>query len=416
MSLVFHHSRRQSRAISPLEVLPPPPGTPWWRRLLAPPDPLHVDAGVSGEVLVAKIRLLLTGCLVMIPLLHLLGPNEAWETVIGLSVGLTALVSGIVFYAFVRRGNAQPWLGFASSIYDVTFVSCALLAFLLIGRPHTAVNSKIIYEAYFLAIGATSLRYDLRICLVAGGLAVLQYGAIVTYAALRWDLNDPSFAPFPYGMFDWGAQAGRMILLASAAILSAAIVSRTQSLRRLSRSDRLTGLPNRSYFDERAVAELSRSRRSGTPLALAMIDVDHFKRFNDGFGHAAGDLALRAVAQCIQGAVRESDLVVRYGGEEFVALFPGMTPKAAVERVEMIRQAVSAMPIHLPRTGQEVFLTLSAGVAVSGVDGNEVEALLDVADSRLFEAKETGRNRVIGPGAELAAVRDSAAALRRSRA
>jgi diguanylate cyclase (GGDEF)-like protein len=131
-----------------------------------------------------------------------------------------------------------------------------------------------------------------------------------------------------------------------------------------------------------------------------MIDIDHFKRYNDTWGHAAGDVALRLVARAILAGTRESDLVVRYGGEEFVALFPGMDSAAARERVEEIRRAVAELQIPIPRRAETGSVTISAGVAAYGFDATRAEDLLDRADSRLFEAKEGGRNRVVGPPPE----------------
>ncbi|HXI21042.1 MAG TPA: GGDEF domain-containing protein, partial [Gemmatimonadales bacterium] len=128
--------------------------------------------------------------------------------------------------------------------------------------------------------------------------------------------------------------------------------------------------------------------------------IDHFKPFNDTWGHAAGDVALRTVARAIQGGVRQSDIVVRYGGEEFVALFPGMGAEAAVERAEALRRAVEALSLAVPRRHQSARVTISAGVSVFGYDGTEAEDLLDQADARLFQAKAAGRNRVTGPPPE----------------
>ena len=138
----------------------------------------------------------------------------------------------------------------------------------------------------------------------------------------------------------------------------------------------------------------------GTPVALLMIDVDHFKRFNDTHGHAAGDVALKAVATALQEATRQSDIVVRYGGEEFVALLPDLHPAAATERAEMLRQLIEGMPIGLPRRSEVARVSISVGVAAYGYDGTQAEDLLDRADARLFEAKAGGRNRVVGPPPE----------------
>jgi diguanylate cyclase (GGDEF)-like protein len=365
--------------------------------VFAPPDPLHLDAGSNGETLVSQIRLVLLALLLPIPLFNLAFTHDVHEAVVGLVALLVVIGIALVTYWALAREFYRPWIGLATSAFDVTAVSAALGVFLLLDSPLVTVNSRPTFECYFLAIGATSLRYDVRLCLTAGALAVVQYLGLVLLAHGLWDLSAPGQALSVYGSFDWATQASRIVLLLVATLLSAAIVLRSQRLRHQSRSDRLTGLPNRSYFDERIMGELSSARRFGAPLALAMIDVDYFKRFNDTHGHAAGDMALRAVANCILGAIRQTDLVVRYGGEEFVMLFPGMSARAAVERVEEIRRAVEVLPLALPRSPELVHITISAGVAVYGMDGVEPEDLLDRADSRLFEAKESGRDRVVGP-------------------
>ena len=231
-------------------------------------------------------------------------------------------------------------------------------------------------------------------------LAIFQYLGLVLVAHLAFDLTNPELEQHGYGAFDWATQVSRLVLLGVATLLSVALVLRSQRLRRQSRSDRLTGLPNRGYFDERVEAELSRARRYGEPVALLMIDVDHFKLFNDSQGHAAGDVALKVVARALQSTTRQSDVVVRYGGEEFVALLPGIGPAAAIERAEAIRQLVDGLPISLPRSGELAQVTISVGVASYGFDGTRAEDLLDVADARLFRAKEGGRNRVLGPPPE----------------
>lgn len=366
-------------------------------------DPLLLQAGAAGELVVARIRLLLTGALLTVPVISFLLNPRDHEHYVGVGITLCATLVALLVYMIVQRGLYRPWVGVTSTAFDVSFVSVALAVFLLLGQPHTAVNSKVAFEAYFLAIGATALRYDMRFCIVAGVLAVLEYGAIVAYASIHWDLNAASFAPYPYGMFSMSVQISRAILLVVATVLSATIVMRAQSLRRLSAIDRMTGVYNRGYFDERLSAELSRARRHEQPLALVMIDVDHFKRFNDNHGHAAGDAGLRALSTLIRHSLRRSDFVARYGGEEFVLLLPVTTAEQAVDKLESLREAVAQLPIRLPRQQTTARLTMSAGIAVFPRDGVTADELLDLSDARLFEAKEAGRNRVVGPpGAALA--------------
>jgi len=368
------------------------------RDILRPPDPLMLDAGAAGEILVARIRLSLTVLLVLIPLFAV-PSNTSIETLIGLGTALAAMLFAIAVYLLVRQGFYRPWLGMLTSVLDVSLVSGALAMFLIVGLPHTAVNSRVVFEVYFLAIAASSLRYDVRICLVAGLLTLVEYAAIVWYAQSHWDLNNAMFAPFPYGMFDWGSQISRLIILFAAAILASAVVLRAQRLRRLSTSDRLTGLMNRGYFDERMTAEVSRARRYNHPLSVAMIDVDHFKRFNDTMGHAAGDAALQVLARTIGSALRKSDIIARYGGEEFVVILPMTSRSLAVDKVEAMRLEVANLVIDIPKRGVQARLTISAGVACLPEDGLEEVDLLDLADRRLFEAKQEGRNKVVGlPG------------------
>ncbi|HEU4700095.1 MAG TPA: GGDEF domain-containing protein [Gemmatimonadales bacterium] len=366
-----------------------------WQRLWRPADPVMVDAGAGGELLVARVRLLLTGILLVIPATNVLLDPRIEENYVGLGVTLLALALALVLFHLVKRDVFRPWLPFLTSAMDVTLVSLALASFLVLGAPHTAVNSKVLFEVYFLAIFGTSLRYDARVCVLTGALAILEYGAIVAWAATHWRLNDPVFAPFPYGMFSWNAQGGRLVILAAAGVLSTTIVLRTQRLRHLSTSDRLTGLFNRGYFEARLAAELSRARRSGQPLSLVVVDVDHFKRFNDQHGHPAGDVALRTIGTLLRHAVRRSDIVARWGGEEFVLVFPETEAEATYEKLEQIRRAVAQAPIRLPRQQGTGTLTISAGIAAWPRDAAGIEELLAAADARLFAAKAAGRDRVV---------------------
>jgi diguanylate cyclase (GGDEF)-like protein len=353
-----------------------------------------LDAGLVGERLVARIRLWLCALLFVVPL-HSTLTAPVTEHLIGLAIAGGALAIAIVIHAAVRRGVFAPWIGWLTAAMDVTIVTSVLVVYLLIGRPHTATNSKVVFECYFVAIAGTCLRYDRRIPWIAGGMAMAQYAAVVSYADWRWELNAASFAPYEYGVFDWSAQVSRLILLLGATALSATIVARGMRLRQLSTVDRLTGLLNRGYFDERADEELSRAARYRHPLSLALVDVDHFKAFNDTYGHAAGDVALRALAGVMRGTVRRSDIVARYGGEEFVLLFPETSAAEAAEKLDAIRMRVKEMAIALPRHSAPVRLTISAGVASWPADGETIEDVMFRADGRLFAAKRAGRNRVV---------------------
>ena len=135
-----------------------------------------------------------------------------------------------------------------------------------------------------------------------------------------------------------------------------------------------------------------------------MIDIDHFKRFNDTYGHATGDQALRTVAAILQREVRRSDLVARYGGEEMVLVMPETTLNAARTRLETIRLAISSEAIKVPRREEMVHMTVSAGVACWPNDGDNPDDLVHTADARLYHAKALGRNRVVSSSVAAASV------------
>lgn len=378
---------------APAEFLHAPASDGYW----SAPDPLLVDAGASGEFLVAKVRLVLISLVTLIPIYNVIATPYLIEAWVGLAASLGAFIFAGAVWAVVRRGFYRPWLGFLTSSIDVTFVTAALVAFLVLGTPHVAVNSRIMYSVYFFSIGAASLRYDTRICIVTGAMAFVQYLLVVAAAMYFWDLNDLRYAPFTYGMVSVGDQVGRLILLGTAGVLSTAIVDRSRQLRHLSALDRLTGLLNRGYFETRCQAEVARARRHGHPLAVALLDLDRYKNFNDRYGHASGDVALRVLADTLARGLRSSDIVARYGGDEFVVLLPETGPRAAVDKLEQLRLAVAREEFSIPRHDLTAQITLSAGLACLPDDGNDPIELLEVADKRLFEAKDGGRNRVVGP-------------------
>ncbi|MEF7615160.1 diguanylate cyclase [Aquincola sp. MAHUQ-54] len=163
-----------------------------------------------------------------------------------------------------------------------------------------------------------------------------------------------------------------------------------------SRCDPLTGLPNRRHFDEVKEAEFRRTQRSGQPLSLLLCDVDHFKHYNDSYGHAGGDDCLRRVGQVLQTCFsRAGELPARIGGEEFAVLLPGTDAEGAMAAAERLRQAVTAVAIVHEASNVAAHLTLSIGVAQfdpSTMD--RFDTLFQQADQALYLAKRRGRNQV----------------------
>ena len=158
--------------------------------------------------------------------------------------------------------------------------------------------------------------------------------------------------------------------------------------------DALTGLHNRGYFEESLVREESRARRSGQPLGVMMIDIDHFKRCNDTFGHAAGDAVLRAVSHYVLSLTRGEDIFCRYGGEEFVLVMVNTSARGVWERAEMLRAGVRSLAIE--HEGRAIGpITLSIGIGMVPDHAERGHAALRVADAALYRAKQEGRDRVV---------------------
>jgi diguanylate cyclase (GGDEF)-like protein len=167
---------------------------------------------------------------------------------------------------------------------------------------------------------------------------------------------------------------------------------RYEALLRDSGHDAVTGLLDRGRFDRDGETAMKRAAERHRPVSLLIVDIDHFKRINDRYGHAAGDEALRRIAQELGDAVREGDRVYRYGGEEFIVICEGLPHKAALLAGERLRLGVSSMVIG----GIDMHITASVGVATGPEDGADLRSLFAIADARLYEAKFAGRDRVIG--------------------
>ncbi|MGE0453300.1 MAG: GGDEF domain-containing protein [Vicinamibacteria bacterium] len=338
---------------------------------------------MEGERIVARIRLLILALLLVTQLAPAADPRDNY---VGLSLILVAFGFALVVFVLSLR-YFRPWLAVVSSCIDVSLVTAGLVGFLLLGKPENAVHSRAVFECYFLAMGCASLRYDWRICGVAGLLAVAEYAALVGWASRLEGL--PGFAIL------WNVQISRLVILLAAAFLSVAIVLRAQRLRQLSTLDRLTGIFNRGFFDERIREEAIRSRRYQRPFTIALIDVDHFKPFNDTHGHVAGDTALQALAELLRSKTRRTDTVARFGGEEFALVLPETGGEEATLKLEQVVRAIAGLEVAVAK-GRSDYITVSAGVAAFPADGDEATSVLAIADLRLYEAKRLGRNRVVG--------------------
>jgi diguanylate cyclase (GGDEF)-like protein len=165
-------------------------------------------------------------------------------------------------------------------------------------------------------------------------------------------------------------------------------------LRKLVFRDSLTGLFNHRYFQELMDQELSRSQRYKRQLSLIMLDIDHFKKINDTFGHPRGDLVLKAVSDAVKGKIRDSDILARYGGEEFALILPETDLNGAVVLAERCRRVVEQMEVQAE--GQTIKTTISVGVTAYSPENGSVgkSEVIDAADKALYNSKHSGRNRI----------------------
>jgi diguanylate cyclase len=161
----------------------------------------------------------------------------------------------------------------------------------------------------------------------------------------------------------------------------------------LARHDALTGALNRKGMDEAVHRELSKMRRTRTPLSVVMVDIDNFKKLNDSLGHAAGDAALRHLAVVARECLRPMDTVARYGGEEFLMLLPDTPLERGIEAIQRLQKVLAQRPFT--NFGQQVDITFSAGVAQC-MPTESMEAATKRADEAMYQAKRGGKNRVVG--------------------
>ncbi|MCY7354566.1 MAG: GGDEF domain-containing protein [Lysobacter sp.] len=360
--------------------------------LLSQPDEIMLEVGAGGELLVARLRVLVAALLLLLPLLNAISGGSINETMIGLSGAIFVNVASQVWLYLAKRKRRYYWLPFASGAYDVT---AATLVLILLAFNHlpSALNSMVVWCGYLVAIMMTALRNDGRVTLFVGALALLQYGWLI------WGVFAAATSPellisIEYGTVSVANQTQRLVILAVFTLITTTVVYRMQRLVEMSGTDGLTKLPNRTWLLHRFPRLVDAARNDGASLSLALIDLDYFKRINDEVGHQAGDRALQHVVRVLNDRIEGDEWLVRLGGEEFVLLLR-RPMGSAWERVDLLRRAVAEDPFVAERGADPQRVTFSAGLASFPNDGNDLSALLKRADSRLRQGKTDGRNRVI---------------------
>jgi len=352
-----------------------------------------------GESTVARARIAVGAIFAVLGQLST-APAPVGALTTGLGLVLCAL--GLATLLLLRREVSGERLALGTILLDVSLVSVGILTLGQGAGEVSGPNQRNLFACYLVVQAATGLRYDPRLCLYATAVALLQYAAVVAVGVEGRALPGASARPEATAGLSLHAHAVRFTLLGVTGVIATLVVLRVQALVTLSLRDSLTGLLNRRYFDRALAEALEAAEAPEAPgVALALLDIDHFKDFNDRFGHPVGDAALRAVAAVLRRSFRGTDVVARLGGEEFAVLLPGIGLEDAVRRIEACRRAVAATRLPDPgrraEDGRLPPVTVSAGLAVAPADGASPGRLLRAADARLYRAKHDGRDRLVAP-------------------
>jgi len=360
------------------------------RGLRERPDEIMLEIGAGGELLVARIRVIATLLLLLLPIANLLLDGSFYESMSGATGTIGAFLLSLLWLRLSKHHRMYRWLPFVSAACDVSAVS--LVLFLLsLQNPSAGLNSVVVWCCYPLAISATALRNDVRVCILAGGLAIVQFSLLSFFIMNQ---SHDAVTSMDYGVVSVSNQVQRVVVLIAISMLTAAIVYRMQLLVQLSGTDGLTGLPNRLYLNHRVPHLLQQAKTDNATLSIAIIDMDLFKRINDDLGHIVGDRALRHVVRTLREQLNAEEPLIRIGGEEFL-LVMRMPIGNAWERIEFLRKQLNANPFLSHPDAAPRALSFSAGLACCPHDASDISGLLKHADRRLRAAKQQGRNRVI---------------------
>jgi len=321
------------------------------------------------------------------------GHLRAWFAVVT-AVTLGRIALSVLFQRRAPAPGAMlPWeIGFVASLGAVC-LAWGLGGWLIMPKD-SAVHEAVVYFFLMGVAGGAVATYSAHVTATIIAILALMLPATIAFA-----LQD---------VLELRAMAAGGVLYLVAAVRSTRtfgfFLGRTYQLsfelhqaydraRDLARTDELTGLANRRAFVEQGRAALDQANRYGRPLSLVMFDIDHFKRINDTHGHAAGDAALRTVADVLRRAARAADTPGRIGGEEFALILPETPAAAAVTLAERLRRDVAALAFEYD--GATIRFTCSFGVAEAGRAIAQLDTLLAAADEALYRAKAEGRDRVV---------------------
>ena len=365
----------------------------YWRRwadwMLTTDKRQRIRLAMSGLA-----ALLMVFCLVVMNSVAAAGLASTAEVRVWTACSVLGLIA---VYAAIRSGWSRrfkdPALTLAQILYAIT---CCAAAFVIAG-PARGVTLPILAIILMFGIFGLTTRQMLGVLVYS----LVAFGVASGVVAARDEPDYPTVVAAAYvGMV--------VVVLLSSTFLTTRVQSTREHLRRqkaelaqaleqirqLATHDDLTGLLNRRAMLDRMQLEQRRSLRSGSPLLIAQLDIDHFKAVNDTHGHAAGDLVLQSFADTVRRNVRDTDVLARWGGEEFVLLLCDTPASDAVTLMERLRQAVQAMQVPVAQGGQPITVTVSIGLA-RHAPADPLAGTLERADRALYAAKAGGRNRVV---------------------
>ena len=354
----------------------------WMVAVVIPLNLLHVlvfwwlvDSGTPAQQLwkdaIGWAHLAMSGWMCVIGLLAFGQSRQARPALLARALNLLAPLTALLFAATVTTidqlvtPNISPFL-----------LGCMVASLLFQLRPAEAVALYAAgYTFFFVAIGTTQPDAALLLSNRLNGLTAVLLGGFLSVVL-------------------WHKNVRYVLLQRELSARNQELTRQQEELVWLAKRDALTGLFNRGEFLRLAEAELLRSLRHGTDMSAIMVDLDHFKKINDRYGHPAGDAVLKHTANCLLGAVRVTDVVARLGGEEFVVLLPQTRLDAAVQLAEKLLRTLQQSPAPVT-SGLSIPFTASLGVGSLPAGHNStVQSLYAAADHALYEAKRGGRNRV----------------------
>lgn len=317
-----------------------------------------------------------------------------------LQAGLTAalLVFGLVANHLLQRqnGDGRVALGLQTAFCTTYLAFGAAAAILDVGVGNGIATFLIIC----MGTAVLSLMHPVVSALLFGGAWLIFWSILKTasvdatlLSSLQIQAVSATLMAQMISMMMWHQYSRRVVLSRQLAVTHEALLAKQHELEMLAERDTLTGLYNRRKFMQLAEQELGRVSRIPGNTCLLMVDLDHFKRINDQYGHPVGDEVLQQVAAILTGGVRATDVVARIGGEEFIVLMPNTPLAGAVALAEKLRNALRSRPLEI----LERLVPVTASIGVTGVEPHQrasIDALYAAADQALYAAKRMGRDRV----------------------